>query len=60
MTDQQRDDLVNDLRAMAMQMKATARHLMQYPGRPAAKGVEMRGAADIAMEWADAIGRGEE
>lgn len=60
MTSNQRDELVNDIRAMAMQMKVTARHMMQYPGKVAAKGVEMRGAADIALEWADAIARGEE
>ena len=60
MNDQQRKDLVRDIGDLCLQMKSVARQLMVHPGRCAAKGVEMRNAADIALEWADAIKRGEE
>lgn len=60
MTETQRENIVMDLRAMAMQMEYTAREMVALGGRCAVKAIELGGASTLARSWADAIEGGDE
>ena len=50
-----KQDIIDSLRATAMHMQHTAREMSTLGGRAAMKAVEMHGASEMAMEWAQAI-----